>query len=220
MNSGDTLKQKRERLVIYLKDQGHIRTPAVERAFLQVKRELFVPIHLRNAAYHDRPLPIGKGQTISAPHMVAIMAEELDLNEGFSVLEIGAGSGYHAAIVSRLVGSSGKITSLERISKLAGNSRKSLKASKIENVEVLTLDGSNGYPENGPYDRIYFTCAASELSPEIFDQVKENGMVLSVEGEPYSTQRLIRYLKDGNGKWKAETLTFCVFVPLLSGVDG
>jgi len=210
-----TMAEKRKQLADHLLKQGEIRTEKVYSAFTTVERDLFVPSPLKGQAYMDRPLPIGKNQTISAPHMVAIMSEELELQEGMKVLEIGGGSGYHAAIVGRLIGATGKVFSIERIDTLADRARRSLIEAGIDNVEMVTGDGSVGYQKEAPYDRIYYTCAAPNLPDIVKDQLKDDGMILCVEGEPYSTQRLVRYRKNLKGKWEIETLTYCIFVPLI-----
>ena len=110
---------QREHLVQHLKAEGYIKSEIVEKAFLKTPREKFVPDRLITCSYVDTPLEIGEGQTISAPHMVAIMCETLDVKKGQEILEIGAGSGYHAAIVSHLVGDTGHIYSIERLQSLA-----------------------------------------------------------------------------------------------------
>ncbi|MFW3146291.1 MAG: protein-L-isoaspartate(D-aspartate) O-methyltransferase [Thermoplasmatota archaeon] len=208
------LKKQRERLVENLRLEGLIRTREVERSMLEVPRENFVPHGLRFEAYLDRPLPIGRGQTISAPHMVAIMAEEMRVEPGMKVLEIGTGSGYHAAVVSRLVGEKGSVITVERISDLAREASKNLKASGISNVRVIETDGSVGYPAGAPYDRIYYTCAAPDIPDSMMEQLAQGGIMLGVVGPKYGTQRLIRYSKTQNGL-KEEKLTYCVFVPLV-----
>ncbi|MCK5772947.1 MAG: protein-L-isoaspartate(D-aspartate) O-methyltransferase [Thermoplasmata archaeon] len=194
--------------------EGVIHSPPVERAMRAVRREDFVPGRLRGSAYADHPLPIGGGQTISAPHMVAIMAEELQVEEGNSVLEIGTGSGYHAAVVSHLVGPEGRIISIERVDRLADNGRKNLIISGISNVQVIGADGSGGYPDGAPYDRIYYTCAAPKIPMRVMDQLKEGGVLLGVVGPNGGVQVLIRYRKK-DGKIEDEPLMRCVFVPLM-----
>lgn len=167
----------------------------------------------------DRPLPIGKGQTISAPHMIAIMEEELLLERGMKVLEIGGGSGYHAAITAHIIGPEGSVVSVERIPALVRSARRSLQEAGIINVDMVEADGSSGFPEGGSFDRIYYTCAAPYLPDSVKDQLKEGGIILSVEGPAHSVQRLIRYRKTETGSFEKEILTSCVFVPLI-GKEG
>lgn len=206
--------EERALLVRALKEEGIVRSKAVEDALMDVPRELFVPAEMKDQAYRDHPLPIGHGQTISAPHMVAIMAEELAAEKGLKVLEIGCGSGYHAAVVSRLVGREGKVVSIERVPELVAFAKGNLRAAGIENVEVIEGDGSVGYRNGAPYDRIYYTCAAPDVPREVIEQVAGNGSILAVIGPKYSSQRLLR-LTVRSGKVSTEHLTWCIFVPLL-----
>ena len=137
-------KKHRKALVEILKREKRIQNENVEKAFLETPRENFVPDYLKKYAYIDTPLEIGNGQTISAPHMVAIMVEALKIKKGEKILEIGAGSGYHAAIASKLTGEKGHIYTIERFQKLAEQAQKNLKKTKIKNITVITGDGSEG----------------------------------------------------------------------------
>ena len=132
-------KDKRESLVASLKREGRIKAAEVEKAFLEIPREKFVPDIIKNHSYIDTPLEIGNGQTISAPHMVAIMCEALDIKKEQSILEIGAGSGYHAAIVSKIIGDKGHIYTVERFPSLAERAQNNLENVGIRNVTVETL---------------------------------------------------------------------------------
>jgi protein-L-isoaspartate(D-aspartate) O-methyltransferase len=144
-----------------------------------VRREDFLPQNLRDYAYHDEPLPIGKGQTISAPHMVAIMCDLLQVEPQSQVLEIGTGSGYHAAVLAELA-RQGTVYTVERFEGLAEHARKLVPA----NVKVTIGDGSLGLPERAPFDRILVTCSAPEIPPPLLDQLKECGrMVIPLGGE-------------------------------------
>lgn len=198
--------------------RGDIRTTEVRSAMLSVPRELFVPTFIRFEAYNDRPLPIGRGQTISAPHMVAIMAEEMDAGPGQKVLEIGTGSGYHAAVVSRLVQPGGHVFTVERIGDLVLEARTNLSRAGIENVTVFDGDGSIGLPEHAPFDRIYYTCAAPDIPGSVLRQLADGGFLLGVVGPMNGVQRLIR-IKKKDGTVSKEQLTHCVFVPLI-GKEG
>jgi protein-L-isoaspartate(D-aspartate) O-methyltransferase len=214
MIDGEPSETPLKRLVFRLWDRGDIRSQKVKEAMLSVKREHFVPKMLKFESYIDRPLPIGKGQTISAPHMVAIMAEKMDALPGQKVLEIGTGSGYHAAVVSRLIRPGGEVFSIERIGSLVEFARRNIEKAGIENVVVIEGDGSVGLTEESPFDRIYYTCAAPDVPDMVMDQLSEDGILLAVEGPKYGTQRLIKYVKK-SGKVRGETLNFCVFVPLI-----
>lgn len=201
-------------LVKHLEREDLIRTPEVKQAFLSVDRKYFVTSLSGVMAYADTPLPTMNGQTISAPHMVAIMAEELRARPGMKVLEIGGGSGYHAAIVSRLVSPGGKVISIEVLPDLAEWGRNNLKMAEIDNVEMVLGDGSIGHAKEAPYDRIYYTAGAPDVPNVVRDQLKDGGIILGVVGPAYGTQRLIRYTKKGD-KWQEEKMTYVIFVPLI-----
>ena len=207
-----TYKEKRINLVRQLILEKRIKTKEVEKAFLEVKRELFVPKKIKDYAYIDTPLEIGNGQTISAPHMVAIMVEGLDIKEGQNILEIGSGSGYHAAIVSKLVGESGHVYTIDRFPSLVENAKKNLEKSKIKNVIVENGDGSEGLEKYAPYDRIYVTCAAPDIPQPLIDQLKDNGKLMIPVGRMISQLELIEKI---NGKTKRKNLGGCAFVPLI-----
>jgi len=205
-------EDQRERLVETLKIEGYIRTEAVEKAFLEIPRELFIPESLKGHAYVDTPLEIGNGQTISAPHMVAIMCEALDVKKGQKILEIGAGSGYHAAIISKLIGDKGCVYTIERFSSLAENAKKNLEKVGIKNVTVEIGDGSEGLPKYAPYDSIYVTCAAPCVPQPLLDQLKDPGKLLIPVGQFISKLELI---EKKNKKIITKDLGGCAFVPLV-----
>ncbi len=208
-------EEARRRLVRRLVEEGVIRSRRVEEAFLKVPRELFVPENLRRAAYDDNPLPIGYGQTISAPHMVAIMVEELGLEEGMKVLEIGTGSGYQAAIMAELVGPEGRVVTVERVPELAERARRSLReAGYGDRVEVVVGDGSKGYPPQAPYDRVVVTAAAPRIPPPLVEQLKPGGILLVPVGDRY-IQRLVKVVKKREGGIDVEEGVYCLFVPLI-----
>jgi len=205
-------RDEKIRLIERLKRYGYIRSKEVEDAMLSVKREDFVPPSVRRYAYDDTPLEIGFGQTISAPHMVAMMCEELELKKGLKILEIGAGSGYHAAVISRIIGEEGKIYSIERIAELAEFARKNLEKAGIKNVEVIEGDGSLGLPEYAPYDRVLVTCSAPDIPEPLVEQLKEGGIILIPVGRTFSV--LIKGIKKGKRLEKRE-ICECAFVPLI-----
>ena len=166
----DGTAEDRERLVDSLVERGYVETEAVERAMRSVPRERFVPESAKGRAYEDSPLSIGEGQTISAPHMVAMITELLNLNEGNKVLEIGTGRGYHAAVVAEIVGAENVYT-VEYHEKLASDARENLP----EGVTVVTGDGSKGLPAHAPYDHVYLTCAAPGVPDFLDSQLREGG---------------------------------------------
>jgi protein-L-isoaspartate(D-aspartate) O-methyltransferase len=184
----------------------------------KIPREIFVREWERRYAYADTPLEIGEGQTISAPHMVGIMCEALRLEKGNRVLEVGTGSGYHAAVVAKIVGDEGRIYSIERLGSLAEKARKNLDEGGIKNVIVIEGDGSLGLLEYSPYDRIYVTCAAPKIPKQLIDQLKKRGKLLIPVGDIFC--RLILLEKnEKNGKIKEKDLGGCAFVPLI-GKEG
>ena len=186
----------------------------MEEAMRRVPREEFLPEDLRDDAYVDSPLPIGDGQTISAPHMVVIMVEQLDLKQGQKVLEIGAGSGYHAAVCAEMVAPDGHIYTMERIASLASFCESNIKKTGYGDlVTVLFGDGTKGLPEHAPYDRIFVAAAAPDVPPPLVEQLAEGGkMLVPVGGKFY--QDLIRVERNGK-KLLRENLGGCVFVPLI-----
>jgi protein-L-isoaspartate(D-aspartate) O-methyltransferase len=185
-------------------------------AMSRVPRELFVPVHLEGRAYDDTPLPIGLNQTISAPHMVAIMCELLDLSSGMKVLEVGGGSGYHAAVMAVLVGPEGHVYSVERKPELVVLARKNLEKAKIANVTMVEANGSLGLPEHAPYDRISVAATAPQIPESLKQQLDVGGkMVLPVGRD---RQELLLVTKTDHG-FEVEEKMGVVFVPLI-GVEG
>lgn len=204
--------EKNRILISSLKQSGYLQSKQVEDAFSRIFREDFMPSHLKGLAYVDRPFEIGNGQTISAPHMVAIMVEALDIHIGQKILEIGSGSGYHAAIVSMLVGEHSKVYSVERIHDLAELARRNIHKVGISNTTIVDGDGSLGLPEHAPYDRIYVTCASPSIIQPLLDQLVDGGKLLIPVGRLYC--ELILVEKNGDLVKKTE-LGGCAFVPLL-----
>jgi protein-L-isoaspartate(D-aspartate) O-methyltransferase len=211
----DEYAARRRRLVENLELRGHISRPEVVEAMKAVRRHMFVPERQREDAYADHPLDIGEGQTISAPHMVGIMAEQLDLHEGQNVLEVGAGSGYHAAVTAHIVGPSGHVYTVERIASLAERARRNIEqAGYSVTVTVVTGDGSLGLPEHAPYDRIFVACAAPEVPAPLVDQLAEGGKMLVPVGTGHFGQDLF-LVEKRNGKVVKSDLGGCIFVPLI-----
>jgi protein-L-isoaspartate(D-aspartate) O-methyltransferase len=184
-------------------------------AMNRVPRELFVPERLQNRAYDDIPLPIGYEQTISAPHMVAIMCDLLDLHEGMSVLEVGGGSGYHAAVMADLVGAEGHIFSVERHPELVARARKSLNQAGTNNVTMIEGDGSIGLPDRAPFDRISVAATAPRVPEPLKQQLKVGGKMVIPVGTAF--QELVLVTRK-NG-FAAEEKMGVAFVPLI-GKEG
>jgi protein-L-isoaspartate(D-aspartate) O-methyltransferase len=179
-------------------------------AMLEIPRHLFIPPPYDRAAYDDNPLPIGSGQTISQPYIVALMTELLHPKTTDNMLEIGAGSGYQAAILSRLVR---KLTTIERITSVANLARTNLKSAGIDNVVVIEGDGTLGYPENSPYDGIIITAATPDVPQPLIGQLAEGGILVAPVGGR-DMQDLITLHKQG-GSLIHESHGGVRFVPLI-----
>jgi protein-L-isoaspartate(D-aspartate) O-methyltransferase len=205
--------KKRKELVEELKASGYIKSKPVENAFLNVSREKFVLPNMVGQAYADNPLPILAGQTISAPSMIAIMLEVSDLKKGLKILEIGAGSGYNAALMAEIAGEDNIIT-IERHSELAAFAKKNLKSAGYENVKVIEGDGSKGYKKDSPYDRIISTAAAPQITESWKKQLKEGGRIIAPVGGRRFYQEL-KVLEKKNGGFLETDHGGCVFVPLI-----
>ena len=208
------LEQERNRLVDDLKARGYVTSKAVEEAMRRVPREEFLPAELREEAYLDSPLPIGEGQTISAPHMVAIMAEHLDLKPGMKILEVGAGSGYHAAVCAEVIAPDGHVYTMERIASLASFAEDNLRRTGYaELVTVVIGDGSRGLPDHAPYDRIFVAAGAPDIPSPLTAQLANGGKLLVPVGSRWY-QDLFKVTRKG-AKLEKENLGGCVFVPLI-----
>jgi len=200
----------RKDLVEMLVAERLLKSRKVIRAFGDVPRENFLPERLRGLAYSDTPLPIPGGQTISAPHMVAVMSEYLDVEANHKILEIGAGSGYQAAILSKMA-PRGRVYTIEVVLELTDFAKKNLIGYK--NVRVFSGDGSIGLPEYAPYDRIIATAGCPSIPRPLMDQLKEGGKIVAPVGGMYEQRLILVEKKDG--KILETDLNFpCVFVPL------
>lgn len=209
-----TPHERRLAMVRTLREQGVVRDARVAAALEEVPRERFVPADALAEAHADAPLPIGAGQTISAPHMVAMMAEALDLRPGHRVLEVGGGSGYHAAIMAKLVVPGGRVVSVERVAELADAARKALAGLDPLPVDVVVADGSLGHPERAPYDRISVAAGAPAFPPPLLEQLAPGGIMVIPVG-PSGDQWLYRVRKRADGSIAHETLGAVRFVPLV-----
>lgn len=205
-----TDESQRERMVERLSNRDCL-GKAVEAALRAVPRHEFVPESRRGVAYQDTPLPIGEGQTISAPHMVALMAELLDFSPGHRVLEIGTGCGYHAAVTAELVGPE-NVYSVEYHEQLTEQARENLDRTGYNGVSVRAGDGREGWPEFAPYDRAYLTCAASDFPPAVVEQVRPGGILLAPLGN--GRQVLVRARAGEAGITDREQHGHVRFVPL------
>jgi protein-L-isoaspartate(D-aspartate) O-methyltransferase len=188
-----------------------VRSPAVLEAMRNVPRHVFVPASMKSRAYADSPLPIGHGQTISQPYIVAWMTELLELKSDSKVLEIGTGSGYQAAVLAHLTS---HVYTVEIIQALHERAKSTFKEQGYREVECRHADGYHGWEEKGPFDAIIVTCAAGHLPPPLWDQLKPGGRIVIPIGGPYEMQRLVLVTKDEEGKRKSKTLSYVRFVPL------
>jgi protein-L-isoaspartate(D-aspartate) O-methyltransferase len=199
-------------LIIYLKNSKFLTDEKVESALQNIPRHEFVPESELEYAYDNEPLPIMKNQTISQPGVVTRMTEWLDVKNGQNILEIGTGSGWQSAILSYLVGS-GTIYSIERHPELAKFAQENLKKLKIDNVHVILGDGTLGYSQASPYDRIIITAACTEIPLPLLDQLSENGLIIAPVGG--SSQSLVLLQKTPNGMFEIKNQSKYVFVPLV-----
>lgn len=188
-------------------------SPNLLAALSKVRREAFVPEAEAPLAYLNAPLPIGSGQTISQPFIVAIMTELLDLKPGDIVLEIGTGSGYQAAILAELAH---QVYSVEVIAKLAESARRALAAEGYHNVEIRWSDGALGWPEHAPYDAIIVTAAAAHIPQALLAQLRPGGRMIVPVGKQHGRQMLVLIEKDAMGKIKRHDIMGVAFVPLVS----
>ncbi len=205
-------EEKKKKLVEYLIRMGYLRSKEVINAMLKVDRHLFVPEKYLNEAYEDRPLPIGYNQTISAPHMVAIMTELLQVNHEHKVLEIGTGSGYHACILACLAK---RVITIERIPELAKFAERNIKKACLSHkIKIVIRDGTLGYEDEAPYDRILVTAGAKDVPEPLFKQLKIGGLMVIPIGEKLS-QDLFVIIKEAEDKMKKISYGPCAFVPLI-----
>ncbi|WP_254537122.1 protein-L-isoaspartate(D-aspartate) O-methyltransferase [Halomarina litorea] len=202
---------ERNALVDALSRSGRVTRESVLEAIRTVSRHEFVPEEYRDRAYEDRPLPIGHDQTVSAPHMVAIICDHLALSPGDRVLEIGTGCGYHAAVTAELVGA-GNVYSIEFQSELADAARERLARLGYGGVHVRAGDGHEGWPEHAPYDAAYLTCAAASLPDSVVEQVRPGGRVVAPVGT--DVQELVVVEKGEDGSLDRRTDGRVRFVPM------
>lgn len=186
--------------------------PRVMEAMEQVPRTAFVPPELIDYAFDNRPLPIGRGQTISQPYIVALMTDLLEPQSTQTILEVGTGSGYQAAVLAQLVQ---EVYSLEIIPSLAVEAAELLSRLGYANISVKAGNGYAGWPEHAPYDGIIITAAATSLPPALFDQLRPGGRLVMPFGRPHMTQDLLLIQKDLSGKLNSRNILQVAFVPMV-----
>lgn len=184
--------------------------PRVKDALFNIPRDRFVPKSLIDSAFDNNPLPIGHGQTISQPYIVAIMTDLLELEADDVVLEIGTGSGYQAAILSQLCK---QVYSIEYVTALADIARARFEKLGYDNIECMAGNGYDGWPEHAPYDGIIVTAAASQIPGPLIEQLKPGGRMVIPVGRPYSHQELKLVIKDKDGELEIRDVLGVAFVP-------
>ena len=210
-----SMRDRRKQLVAEQVARG-IRDVLVLAAIGEVARELFVPKRLRGHAYDDSPLPIGSGQTISQPYIVALMIEALALRGGEKVLEIGSGSGYAAAVLARIAR---EVFTVERIGKLAKTAAARLTAANFVNVHVRSADGTLGWEDEAPFDAILVSAGAPDVPKSLKRQLAVGGRMVIPVGSNQRAQELARVTRTAEVRFKQEAIAHVRFVPLI-GQEG
>jgi len=201
----------RKNMVLYQIKHRGITDPDVLNAMESVFRHEFVLPGGKTKAYEDKPLPIGYGQTISQPYIVALMTQLLNVDKGSRVLEIGTGSGYQAAVLARIVK---EVYTVEIVKPLHDSSNKVLKRLGYENIQALNADGYFGWKEHAPFDAIIVTCASDFIPPPLIDQLAKGGLMCIPVGPPFKVQHLVLVKKEENGELSTKVITSVRFVPL------
>ncbi|MBR9682437.1 MAG: protein-L-isoaspartate(D-aspartate) O-methyltransferase [Candidatus Aenigmarchaeota archaeon] len=201
-----------EDLIEHMKNSGTLRSKRIEKALREVPRHGFIPKNNEMAAYDDVPVSIGHRQTISQPSTVVMMTEALEIRKGYKILEIGTGSGWQTAILSKLVGDTGKVYSIERIPELVKMARKNLK--KFKNVKVIKGDGTEGLEKEAPFHRVIVTAAAPQMLVELKKQLKVGGKLIIPVGNRF-VQEMLVINKIGEDNFEESKMGTFVFVPLI-----
>lgn len=201
---------KKKQMILTLKEYG-IRDNKILKVMEEIPRHKFVPENYQIYAYNDTPLPIGYGQTISQPYIVALMTELLEIQPQDKILEIGTGSGYQAAVLSKLAK---EVYTIEIIEELCQRAQKTLKELKYENITVICGDGYKGYKTKAPYDKIIVTAAPEKLPEELLNQLKEKGILVTPIGKTQEIQYLYKFTKNKD-KLLEEKIIPVRFVPMV-----
>ncbi|MBU0461923.1 MAG: protein-L-isoaspartate(D-aspartate) O-methyltransferase [Nanoarchaeota archaeon] len=210
MTNKDAWAEKRKAMVEFQLIERGIKDVRVLEAMQTVPRHEFIPKEFISESYADHPLPVGEGQTISQPYMVALMTEALELKGKEKVLEVGTGSGYQAALLGKLAR---RVITIEKKEPLAEKAREALKKLGYENVEVVVEDGTEGYKKEAPFDAIIVTGGAPDIPSPLVDQLKEGGRIVIPIGN-YWLQTLYK-IKKVKGQFLKQELCDCMFVPLI-----
>jgi protein-L-isoaspartate(D-aspartate) O-methyltransferase len=207
------LIQKKLRLLMELRRAG-IGDARVLGAIERTPREKFVPASFEDQAYENVALPIGNGQTVSQPYVVALMTEKLELGERQTVLEIGTGSGYQTAVLASLCR---RVFSIERHRELLRDAERRFEELRLRNIVCRFGDGTKGWPEQAPYDRVIVTAAAPEVPSTLIDGLAPGGVLVAPVGEDHRDQQLVR-IRRNNDRLSTEDLGLVRFVPLVAGL--
>ena len=210
-NTSDIFQKERENMVKYQIEKRGIEDEKVISAMREIPRHYFVPEEVRDFSYEDRPLPIGFGQTISQPYIVALMTELLCLTDSSKVLEIGTGSGYQAAILSEITDS---VYTIEIVEELHNRTNRVFRKYGFDEIKTKSGDGYFGWLENAPYDAIIVTCASEFIPPPLIKQLKIGGKMCIPVGPPFRVQSLDLITKKSGIDIQTEIITYVRFVPL------
>jgi len=213
LRAADPYEKLRERMVSEQIEARGVRNRQVLGVMRTLPRHLFVPPELASQAYRDHPLPIGRGQTISQPYIVALMSELLEVERTHKVLEIGTGSGYQAAVLAEMAGT---VYSMEIVAPLGEQAAKLLKSLGHQNVEVKIGNGYAGWPEKAPFDRIILTAAPPEIPQALIDQLKPGGRMVAPVGDGPFGQDLVVLEKSAAGKVTRKKVLAVSFVPMVN----
>ncbi|MEM2313095.1 MAG: protein-L-isoaspartate O-methyltransferase [Candidatus Nezhaarchaeales archaeon] len=215
VKSKQELEEERKEKVHWLISQGILRSRLIAEAMLRVPREDFIPSHYRDYAYMEVPLPIpGRNATISCPHSYPLFYEALNLDRGDKFLEVGAGSGYGAALAREIVGSEGYVVTVEIDPETYRFAKENLYKLGYTDIEIVLGDGSYGYPAKAPYDKICITASCRRIPEPLIRQLKPNGRLITPMGPPNSEQDLVLLVKGSDGELKISYIDKVLYVPL------
>ena len=207
------LRERREK-VKELEARGFLRSHLLKAAMLKVPREDFIPPFYRDYAYLEVPLPLPGEATISCPHSYPLFYEALGLDAGHRFLEVGAGSGYGAALAWEVVGDAGLVVTMEIDPETFAFARDNLKNLGYDRVEVVLGDGSLGYPPRAPYDRICFTAAAPAVPPPLLEQLAPGGRLIGPVGKPHDVQDLVLMIRQDTDRFRRVVVETVAYIPL------
>lgn len=213
--TNQTLLDERKRKIEWLKNRGFLKSKTIEKAILKIPREVFVPIDYRDYTYQELPFPLpGKNATISCPHSYPMFYEAIELSYGDNFLEVGTGSGYGAVLAAEIVGSSGRVTTIEIDQETLSYAEKRIIKFNYSNLFVMTGDGGKGYLPHAPYDKICLTAACHEIPPPLINQLKPGGMLIAPCEIFQKAQELILLKKGESGDITKKSIEKVLYVSL------